>query len=81
MEQQQILQEIRDDVRAVRSELTGVLVQVASLSEWRKSIERADDEQEHEQRIRRLEEGKAWLLGAAAVLGALAGLLTKLVVR
>lgn len=81
MEQTQILQEIRDDVRAVRSELTGVLVQVTALSEWRKATEKAEQDRDHEKRVRRLEEGRAWLIGAAAGAGLFAGIVGALFFR
>lgn len=81
MEQTQILQEIRDDVRAVRTEMTSMLVQVTALSEWRKAVEKADDDRDHERRVRKLEEGRAWLIGAAAGVGLLAGVIGALFLR
>lgn len=76
-----ILQEIRDDVRAVRSEMTSMLIQVTALTEWRRATEKAEGERDHERRLRKIEESRAWLLGVAAAVGALASLATGLLMR
>ena len=67
-----LLQEIRDDVRAVRSEMTSILIQVTALSEWRKATEKAEADRDHERRLRRIEDSRAWLLGASAIVAAVA---------
>jgi len=76
-----LLQEIRDDVRAVRSEMTSILIQVTALSEWRKATEKAEADRDHERRLRRIEDSRAWMLGAAAVIAGLASALVAAVLR
>lgn len=66
-----LLKEIRDDMRAVRAEMTGALVQMASLIEWRQAIDRQDIEK----RVRNLEESRAKWIGWAAGAGVIASLL------
>jgi len=68
-----ILQEIRDDVRAMRSEMTGLLVSNATLTEWRKAVEAA----QLEGRIRALENRFWWALGLGAGAGGLVSFLTQ----
>lgn len=72
-----ILQEIRDDVRAMRQEMTGLLVSNATLTEWRKAVEAS----QLEGRIRALENRFWWALGLGAGAGGLVSFLLQLVKR
>jgi hypothetical protein len=74
MNDMELLREIRDDVRAVRQEMTGALMQIASLQEWRSHVSQQDTEArmralELEARVRVLELSKAKFLGWAAAAG------------
>ena len=67
----------RDDVRAVRAEMSGALVQIAAINEWRNALEKAN----LEDRIRKLETGHAKMLGWAMGAGAVVSLIISFLVK